>query len=368
MKRWRFTFPLAVILLGVTCNNNQSQSASSNADGIRVVKNGLQHVWEVAWGPDDHIWLTERDGKVSRIDPVNGNTSFSFTIPDVISRGEGGLLGMAFHPEFSKNGFLYVVYNYHIQGDYREKLVRYTYGNNTLSNATTLFEGIRAAGIHNGSRIWVTREAEPKIFLTTGDAANQELPQQTQTVNGKVLRFNADGTIPADNPFPNNPVWSYGHRNQQGLVMANNILYASEHGSVTEDEVNIIEKARNYGWPEVEGPCNDGTETDFCRRHRVIEPIWSSGGGTIAVCGLDYYNHDRIPQWKNSLLMVTLKNASLRQLKLSADGRSVASSKTYFRGDWGRLRDVCVSPDGRVFISTSNGNDDKIIEITKPGE
>jgi glucose/arabinose dehydrogenase len=367
MKHWSVTLSLAVILFGVTCNNNQSQSGST-AGGIRVVRSGLQHAWEITWGPDNHIWLTERDGKVSRIDPANGNTSFSFTIPDVISRGEGGLLGMALHPEFLKNGLLYVVYNYHNDGDYREKLVRYTYGNNTLSNPTILFDNIRAAGIHNGSRIWITHEANPKIFLTTGDASHQDLPQQTKTVNGKVLRLNIDGTIPADNPFPGNPVWSYGHRNPQGLVMANNILYEAEHGASTEDEVNIIEKARNYGWPDVEGPCNEGNEIDFCNRHRVVAPIWSSGGNTIAVCGLDYYNHDRIPEWKNSLLMVTLKNSSLRQLKLSADGRSVSSIKTYFKNDWGRLRDVCVSPDGRVFISTSNGSDDKIIEITNPKE
>lgn len=362
MKKGRFIAAIVVMLSGFTCNNNQSQS--SFPDGIRVLKGGLQHVWEITWAPDNHIWFTERDGRISRIDHANGNTSFTFTIPDIIARGEGGLLGMAFHPDFTKNGYLYVVYNYHLQGDYREKLVRYTYARNTLSDPKILLEGIKAAGIHNGARIWVTREESPKIFLTTGDAANQSLPQQTKTINGKVLRLNADGTIPADNPFPNNPVWSYGHRNQQGLVMANNILYASEHGAVTEDEVNIIEKARNYGWPEVEGPC-EGNEIPFCNSNRIVAPIWSSGGNTEAVCGLDYYNHDRIPQWKNSLLMVTLKNSSLRQLKLSADGRSVSSVNTYFKNDWGRLRDICVSPDGRVYISTSNGNDDKIIEISK---
>ncbi len=363
MRQWIFTLPLAFVLLGLTCNNHQSQTGPV-ADGIRVVKNGLNHVWEIAWGPDNHIWLTERDGRVSRIDPANGNTSFSFTVPDVVPRGEGGLLGMDFHPDFAKNGYLYLVYNYHNDGDYREKLVRYTYKNNTLSEPKTLLEGIQAAGIHNGSRIWVTREENPKIFLTTGDASRQNLPQQTKTLNGKVLRLNADGTIPSDNPFPGNPVWSYGHRNQQGLVVANNIMYTAEHGAVTEDEVNIIEKARNYGWPEVEGPC-DGNEISFCNSQRVVEPIWSSGGGTIAVCGLDYYNHDLITQWKNSLLMVTLKNASLRQLKLSTDGRKVTSTNTYFKGDWGRLRDICISPDGKVYLCTSNGNDDKIIEISK---
>ena len=362
MKKGRFIAAMVVMLSGFTCNNNQSQTSSS--EGIRVLKDGLQHAWEITWAPDNHIWYTERDGQISRIDPANGNTSFLFTIPDVIARGEGGLLGMAFHPDFTKNGYLYVVYNYHLQGDYREKLVRYTFARNTLSDPKILLEGIQAAGIHNGSRIWVTTEESPKVFLTTGDAANQGLPQQTKTLNGKVLRLNTDGTIPADNPFPNNPVWSYGHRNQQGLVMANNTLYASEHGASTEDEVNIIEKARNYGWPEVEGPC-EGSEISFCNSNRVVEPIWSSGGNTEAVCGLDYYNNDRIPQWKNSLLLVTLKNSNLRQLKLNAGGRAVTSVNTWFKNEWGRLRDICVSPDGRVYISTSNGNNDRIIEISK---
>lgn len=351
-----------VILSGFTCNNHPGAGAAAQ-EGIRIVKSGLEHVWELTWGPDDHLWITEREGRVSRIDPATGNTTFSFTIPDVIARGEGGLLGMALHPDFMKNGYLYVVYNYHVEGDYREKVVRYTYRNNTLAEPLVLIEGIEAAGIHNGSRLWITREASPKIFITTGDASRQGLPQQTTTRNGKVLRLNVDGSIPADNPFPGNPVWSYGHRNPQGLVFANGILYASEHGASIEDEVNIIEKARNYGWPDVEGPCN-GNEIPFCNSNRIVEPIWSSGGNTEAVCGLDYYNHSRLAAWKNSLLLVTLKNSSLRQLKLSENGRSVIASRIFFKNDWGRLRDLCISPDGKVYIGTSNGSNDKIIEIS----
>jgi glucose/arabinose dehydrogenase len=132
-----------------------------------------------------------------------------------------------------------------------------------------------------------------------------------------------------------------------------------------EDEVNIIEKNRNYGWPNVEGPC-DGSESSFCASNNIKEPIWSSGGVTFATSGMDYYNNDRIQKWKNSLLLATLKDATLYQLKLSTDGHSVESATQYFRGNWGRLRDVCVSPAGRVYLCTSNGNnDDKLIEIQK---
>jgi len=361
-SRW---LVLMFMLAFITCADNKNRSSAGKTEnGIRIVKTGLNHPWEIIWGKDDHIWMTERDGRISSIDPSNGNTLFTYTISDVDSRGEGGLLGMALDPEFEKNGFIYVSYNYSEGGEYHEKLVRFTRSGNSLTDLKILLKGIEAAGIHNGSRLWISQDAKPKIFMTTGDAANQSLPQKTSTLNGKVLRLNLDGTIPGDNPFPNNPVWSYGHRNSQGLVVANGIMYNSEHGPTYEDEVNIIENARNYGWPEVMGPC-DGTAISFCNSHRVKEPIWSSGGGTIAVCGLDYYNYDLIPEWKHSLIMLTLKDASIRQLKLSADGQTITATKTWFDGKWSRLRDLCVAPDGKVYISTSNGgNRDLLIEIS----
>jgi len=352
-----------IMLCCPDCRNGASFDSAKQSQGIRIVKSGLTIPWEIIWSKDNHIWMTERDGKISRIDPANGHTTFSYEIKEVVSNGEGGLLGMALHPDFDRNGFLYVVYDYRNGGSYREKLVRYTYANNTLSNPFVLIDGIQAAGIHNGSRLWITNDTNPKIYMSTGDASHQDLPQKTNTLNGKILRLNLDGTIPGDNPFPNNPVWSYGHRNPQGLVMVNNIFYESEHGPTIEDEVNIIEKARNYGWPDVMGPC-DGNEIPFCNTQRVKEPIWSTGDNTLAVCGLDYYNNNRIPEWKNSLLLMTLKNASIRQLKLSADGKRIVASKTWFKDEWGRIRDICISPDGKVYICTANGND-QLIEISE---
>jgi glucose/arabinose dehydrogenase len=359
----RIVLPLLLSFLCMACRNNQSPPVST--DGVRIVKTGLNYPWEIIWGKDDHIWMTERDGKISRIDPVNGSATFSFTIPDAESNNEGGLLGMALHPDFSKNGFLYVVYDYHGAGGYKEKLVRYTYAGNTLNDPVVLLDGVEANSNHDGSRLWITNEANPKIFMTTGDALDQSLPQNINTLNGKILRLNLDGSIPSDNPFPGNPVWSYGHRNPQGIVMANNILYSSEHGPDIEDELNIIEKGRNYGWPDVKGPC-DGSEINFCTVNHIKEPIWSSGNSTIAVCGLDYYNNNLIPQWKNCLLMMTLKNSSIRQMKLSDDGRSIVQTQTFFKDQWGRLRDLCISSAGKVYICTSNGsNNDVLVEISK---
>ena len=218
----RTLIPLVISFLCLSCRNNQSPTIP--VQSIRIVKAGLNFPWEIIWGKDDHIWMTERNGTISRIDPSNGNTTFSFKVPDAESNNEGGLLGMTLHPNFSQTGFLYVVYDYRKAGVYTEKLVRYTYANNTLNDPVVLIDGIKANSNHDGSRLWITNEASPKIFMTTGDALDQSLPQNVNTLNGKILRVNPDGTIPADNPFPNNPVWSYGHRNPQGLVMANTIL------------------------------------------------------------------------------------------------------------------------------------------------
>lgn len=335
-------------------------------DTIRTVKSGLNFPWEILWGKDDHIWMTERGGKISKIDPKTGNVIFSANITDVVSNGEGGLLGMVQHPGFLTNGLFYVVYNYNNGANYREKVVQFKFENNSILAVSTLLQDIPASSIHNGSRLFISGDI-PMLFITTGDAANQPNAQSTASLSGKVLRLNLDGSIPSDNPIAGSSIWSLGHRNPQGLVVVNGRMYASEHGPNIEDEVNIIEKNRNYGWPTVNGPCDQPAEISFCTANNVKEPIWSSGSGTIAVCGLDYYNNSRIPAWQNSLLMCTLKDASLRLLTLSNDGLSIVNQQTFFKSRFGRLRDVCVSPAGRVYLCTSNGsNNDVLIEISKP--
>jgi PQQ-dependent dehydrogenase (s-GDH family) len=340
-------------------NNLTPSSPPVDTEAVILTQN-LQHPWEILWGPDNFIWMTERGGRISRVNPSGGAVTTVFTIPDVVSQGEGGLLGMALHPQFTANPFVYVVYNYNNNG-YKEKIVRYSYNGATLALPTILLDNIKASSIHNGCRLLIV---DDKLFITTGDAADQSLPQDTSTLNGKILRLNLDGSIPADNPFPNNAVWSFGHRNAQGLVMANGNLFSSEHGPTSDDEINIIEKGRNYGWPTVNGYCNSSGEQSFCSANNVKEPIeaWTP---TIAVCGMDYYNADQILQWKNSLLVTTLKGSRLYQLKLNNTKTDIIESKEFFTNTYGRLRDICIAPNGKVYISTSNGSDDKIIEIRK---
>ena len=355
-----FNYSVLLILIVLNANCNKSASDSDAAISSKILVQGLRYPWEILWGPDNNIWMTERGGCISRIDPATGAVTQVATINEVVARGEGGLLGMALHPEFLATPYISVAYNYEDGSSYREKIVRFTYSNGTLTQPVTILQNIQAAGIHNGCRLLITPDL--KLWITTGDASNTSLPQNKSALNGKVLRLNLDGSIPSDNPVAGSPVWSLGHRNAQGLVYANNIMYSSEHGPSSDDEINIIEKGRNYGWPTVEGYCNETNERDFCNSAQVIEPIkaWTP---TEAVCGLDYYDSNLIPAWRNSLLLCTLKGSKLIQIKLNADKRTISTSYEFFDGDYGRLRDVCISPQGKVYVCTGNGDNDKIIEI-----
>ncbi len=356
---------VALVVLVIACNNkNKNNPLPPGAVEIqtRVLKDNLNFPWEILWGPDNKIWMTERGGKISRVDTATGTITPVFTIPDVSSQGEGGLLGMVLHPDFTTSPFLYVAYDYDQSGNYKGKVVRYTYSGSTLTSPFIIIDNISASNIHNGCRLLISSDA--KLFITTGDASDQSNPQNNASVNGKILRLNLDGSIPSDNPTVGSPVWTKGHRNPQGLVFANNMLYSSEHGPDSDDEVNIIEKGRNYGWPDVRGYCNESAEQTFCSANNIKEPIkaWTP---TLAVSGMSFYNSDLIPQWKNSLLLATLKNSRLMQLKLDDVHTSVIETNEFFANDYGRMRDVCISPDGKVYICTSNGGSDKIIVVSK---
>jgi aldose sugar dehydrogenase len=359
---------LLALLFTISCNKKSAPAPDDPPDDTPVSVNitskvlvaNLNYPWQLLWGPDNMIWLSERTGRISRVDPNTGNITPLATLDEVVPRGEGGLLGMALMST-AQQIYLYVAYNYNKNDDYTGKVVRYSYNNGTLAEPLTIIDDVKAAGIHNGCRLVISDDQ--KLFITTGDASDQSTPQNTGSRNGKVLRVNLDGSIPADNPNPASPVWSYGHRNPQGLVFVNNTLFSSEHGPDTDDELNIIQKGANYGWPDVRGYCDEEDENAFCGDNEVTEPVvsWTP---TIAVCGIAYYNSDSIPQWKNSLLMATLKNERLMQMKFSADERSIDETNEFFANDYGRMRDVCVAPDGRVFICTSNGgNSDVIVQV-----
>jgi mono/diheme cytochrome c family protein len=213
-----------------------------------------------------------------------------------------------------------------------------------------------------------------KLMVATGDIFNEKNAQDTESVSGKILRLNIDGSVPDDNPVKGSPMWAMGFRVPQGLVYSEKgNLYSAEHGDATDDEVNLITKGSNYGYPNVTGACDSLWEKDFCNEHGVKEPL-RSWTPTIAPSGIDYYGNNAIPEWKNSLLAATLKTQSLRVLKLNDEGNSITADRVMFENRFGRLRDVLVSPDGDVYLSTSNRDwnpgpgfplkeDDRIIRV-----
>ena len=336
-----------------------------------VVATNLNVPWDMVYGQDGWIWFTELGGNIKRMNPTTFQVQTVFTISDVALFGfSAGLHSMVLHPDFNTTHYLYVHYTYTTT---TSKIVRYEYdvANNTLINPTIILGSIPAGVSHNGSRMVIL---DDKLFICIGETYSAPaLAQNLNSINGKVLRMNLDGSIPSDNPIAGSYIWSFGHRNPQGMCYANGKLYSSEHGPAANDEINIIRANRNYGWPTVEGICNTAAEITFCNANNVAEPIWS-WSPSIAPCGLDYYQNPAIPEWDNSLLLAVLKDKKLIQLKLSPDGTQILQQNTYLTGTYGRLRDVLVIPDGRVFICTSNkdyagtptANDDKIIELKNP--
>ena len=334
----------------------------------RVVVSNLEIPWDMTYGSDGWIWFTELSGNINRFHPDTEELQGIYTVPDVtITAFSGGMHSMILHPNFNENHFLYVHY---LNSETTSKIVRYTFdeANNTLVDPTDILTDIIGAISHNGSRMLIL---DGKLMISIGDGYNNpDLAQGFDTNNGKFLRLNLDGSIPDDNPIPDSYIWSWGHRNQQGFCAGNGVLYSSEHGTDFADEINIIQENRNYGWPEVEGFCDTAEEMTFCESENVVEPIWE-WTPSIAPCGIDFFDHSSIPEWQNSLLVTTLKARRLLQMKLSEDGLSVVEENEFFVSEYGRLRDVLVLPDGRIYVCTTNHDffgtpsdeDDRIIEL-----
>ena len=338
-----------------------------------TVISGLDIPWEILWGPDDMIWVTERFGRIGRVHPETGSHDIILDISGIVYQsGESGLLGMVLHPDFELNPIVYIAYTYNSGGSIFERIASYNFTGGQLVNESVLLDSIPASSNHDGCRLIISPGY--KLFITTGDATDQSSAQDTAVLSGKVLRINLDGTIPADNPFSGSPVYSFGHRNPQGLFYGpNGILYSSEHGPSNDDEFNIIEAGRNYGWPDVRGFCDLPAEITFCAANDVVEPLqaWTP---TIATSDIVYYNHPAIPEWQDHILLTTLKNKRLYVLELDETGTMVLGENQYFQDFWGRLRDVCIGPNGEIYLATNGASwsntqpfTHKIIKVWNPG-
>lgn len=342
---------------------------TSAGGGVRaeVVASGLDTPWDLSFAPDGSLWFTERGGRVSRLDLEAGTISVLGQI-DVHESGESGLMGMAFHPAFPDSPFVYFAHSYRAGGGIRNRLIRATYRDGRLGSSQVLLDDIPGRSNHDGARLAVGPDR--MLYMTMGDAGNASAAQDRESPSGKILRLALDGRPAPGNPF-GNAIWSLGHRNPQGLAfMSDGRLYATEHGPNEADEVNLIEAGLNYGWPAVRGDCDSGAEIEFCSMHRVIEPL-AEYSPTIGISGLAVYESDRIPGWRGSLIYTSLRGQKLLRLVLSRDGRSATGQEMMLDGEYGRLRDVVVGPDGALYIATSNrdgrgrpaSDDDRIVRI-----
>jgi aldose sugar dehydrogenase len=332
---------IVIIAMLLLWSQNMPQNSKKGSQSEVVLEN-LNTPWALDFLPNGTMIFTQREGQVSTWDGKSLNIVGNISVK---AQGESGLLGLAVDPEFSKNNYIYVYYT----GNTSNKISRFTL-NQKLENETILVENIPSASIHDGGRLKFGPDG--KLYATTGDASQRDLAQDVNSLAGKILRLNKDGSLPDDNPF-NNYVWSYGHRNPQGITWSDNgIMYASEHGQSRNDEINIIVKGGNYGWPLEEGENLTG---------KYKNPLIFYTNFTLAPSGMAFFQGD--------LFVAGLRGNQLRQIVLDGSGQKVVSEAELFT-NLGRIRDVVVH-DGYLYISTSNqdgrgvpkAGDDKIIRF-----
>jgi glucose/arabinose dehydrogenase len=350
------------VLLGA-CGEEGRTLAADGQLRVETVATALEAPWALAFAPDGRIFVTERPGRL-RVVTADGSLEPEplARIEEVAAEGEGGLLGLALDPEFDRNRGVYLYYTYRDESGLRNRVVRYVERGGRLSEEAVLLDGIPGEVIHDGGRIAFGPDG--KLYVTTGDAAQPELAQDRSSLAGKILRINADGSVPPDNPFPGSPVYSFGHRNPQGLAwnLETGDLYATEHGASGNDELNLIEPGANYGWPLAEG----GEHGQFAAPIAVY-------GSSIAPSGATWYGSGAISSWRGDILFATLVGTHLHRVSVDADDpRRVTSEEEELDERYGRLRDVQPGPDGALYLLTSNRDgrgaptedDDRLLRVS----
>ena len=335
-----------------------------------VFAENLYVPWSLVFTDKDRLLVTERNGNLRVI--LNGILQEKplKTFDDVSAGGEEGLMGMTLDPDYANNKFIYISYAYDNGDNLNVKVVRFKDEGEKLSGEKLIIDDIPAERYHAGCRIRFGPDG--KLYITTGDAGERELAQNRENLYGKILRINPDGTIPGDNPFPGNPVWSYGHRNPQGIdwYPGTDILFSTEHGPSGfdgpggGDEVNIIEKGGNYGWPVVSHKKS---------AEGMISPVLEFTPAVAPASGM-FYRSDSIPGYKNNFFFGCLRGKGIVRVTVNdKNPTEIISFEKADLGGIGRIRDITEGPDGAIYFSTSNrdgrGNvkegDDKIYRISK---
>lgn len=382
MNRLPFAVSCVLTVVALACGEappgrgaGEMESSLTSAVNFRVetVVANVEVPWSIVWASDGRMLFTERAGHVRVYESGKLRPQPLFTVPDVEPTGESGLMSIALHPQFSTNHLLYLSYAY--RGDSQSvRVVRYREDKTGLTDRKVILENIPAAQYHAGCRLRFGPDA--KLYITTGDATRRDLAQRLDSIAGKTLRLNDDGTIPTDNPFVGQKnvrpeIWSYGHRNAQGMDWepGTNLMFQTEHGPSGfdgpggGDEVNIVEKGKNYGWPLIHH-----TQTGTGLESPLLEytPACAPASGL-------FYRGAPFPQFRGNFFFGCLTGTRIIHVVL--DGRRVVSQENLLAGKYGRIREVTEGPDGYLYFSTSNrdgrgspaADDDRIIRLV-PGK
>ncbi len=351
--------------------SGETEAASTSQTKFRVetVVGNLEVPWSIVWAPDGRMFFTERPGRVRVYEKGQLKAEPLFVVPDVEPSGESGLMSLELHPQFSTNHFLYLAYAY--KGDGQQvKVVRYREDSTGLTEPKVIIEAIPAAQFHAGCRLRFG--PYQKLYITTGDATERGLAQAMDSLAGKTLRLNDDGSIPSDNPFVNQKnarpeIWSLGHRNAQGIAWqpGSGLMFQTEHGPSGfdgpggGDEVNIVERGKNYGWPLIHHTqSRQGLESPLLEYTPACAP-----GSAV------FYHGKVFPEFNNNFFFGCLRGE--RIIRVVLDGRRVVSQENLLAGKYGRIREVAAGPDGAIYFSTSNrdgrgspaADDDRIIRL-----
>ncbi len=336
---------------------------------VETVATGLEVPWGLAFLPGGELLFTERPGRVRLIEKGTLKPEPVFKVADVEPSSESGLMDISLHPNFAQNKFVYLAYAY--RGDGKQvKVVRYRFDGKTLLEPKTIVENIPAAPNHAGTRARFGPDG--KLYVTTGDSTDWNLAQKTDSLAGKTLRLNDDGSVPEDNPFVKDKnyrpeIYTIGHRNAQGLAWsADGLMFQTEHGPSGfegkgggADEVNLVERGKNYGWAEIFGALKkDGMESPLLE----YSPACAPASALV-------YSGAVFPAFKGNLFFGCLR--SERIVRVVLNGRSVVSQEDLLKGAYGRIREMAQGTDGFIYFSTSNRDgrgsavkdDDRILRL-----
>ncbi len=334
-----------------------------------TVTDGLEYPWGMAFLPDGRILVTERPGRLRLVVEGNLDPVPISGLPEIAATGQGGLLDVALHPEYTDNGWIYLSYAASGPGGVGTEVMRAKLDDHRLVNQQQLFRVSPKSrgGRHFGSRLVFDNKGY--LFITVGERGDRQRAQDLGDTAGSVIRLHDDGRIPADNPFVHKlgarpEIYSYGHRNPQGAALhpVTGVLWIHEHGPQGGDELNIISAGANYGWPVITFGKEYGTGWDIgegTHKEGMVQPThyWVP---SIAPSGMAFYTGDRFPAWRGNLFVGALKFQLLVRLELRGD--RVVKEQRYLRGRIGRIRDVRNGPDGYIYLLTDD-SDGRLVRL-----